>query len=89
VGPPINRAWRGVKAARGEVLPHKGGGKRAGHDRLAASWAERVGEAGREAESQWGEGQRASWGKKRKWAMAWPKTGAGPNSRNKTFSNFI
>jgi hypothetical protein len=55
----VNQAWRGAKAARGEAFPREGGGKRAGHHRHAAIWAERAGWAGREAEAQWGEGERA------------------------------
>jgi hypothetical protein len=54
------------------------------HGRLA----ERVGWAGREAEAQLGEGERPIGEGKRKWAAAGPKTGAGPNSSNKTFLNF-
>jgi hypothetical protein len=47
-----------------------------------------VGWAGQEAEDQWGEGERPVGDEKRKWAAASLKTGAGPNSSNKTFLNF-
>jgi hypothetical protein len=51
-------------------------------------WAERAGCAAREAEARWGEGERPVGEGKRKWAMAGPKIGAGPNSSSKTFLNF-
>jgi hypothetical protein len=86
-GPPVSRARRGVKAARGEAFSREGGGNRAGRHRREVGWAERVSWASQEAEAQWGEGKRLA-GKKT-WAAAGPKTGAGPNSSNKTFSNFI
>jgi hypothetical protein len=77
-----------VKAARGEVFPRERGNNRAGHHQLSAGWAERAGWAGREAEAQWGEGERLVGEGKRKWAAAGLKTGARPNSSNKTFLNF-
>jgi hypothetical protein len=40
------------------------------------------------AEAQWGEGERPVGEVKRKWATGGPKTEAGPNSTNKTFSIF-
>jgi hypothetical protein len=67
--------------ARGEAFPHEGGGNRAGRHRHVIGWASR------EAEAQWGEGERLVGEGKRKWAAAGPKTGAGPNSSNKTFLN--
>jgi hypothetical protein len=78
-GPPISRARRGVKAARGEVFPREGGGNRAGHHRRVVSWAERASWVGRAAEAQWGEGERMVGEGKRKWAAAGPKTEGGPN----------
>jgi hypothetical protein len=87
-GPLVSRARRGVKAARGEAFPHEGGGNRAGRHQHVAGWAESEGGVGRDAESQWGEGERPVGEGKRKWAMAGPKTRAGPNSSNKTFLNF-
>jgi hypothetical protein len=81
-GPPVNRAWRGVKAVRGKVFPREGGDKWAGRHRRAAGWASR------EAEAQWGEGERPVGEGKRKSAATGPKPGAGLNSSNKTFLNF-
>jgi hypothetical protein len=88
-GPPVSRAWRGAKATRGEAFPREGGGNRAGHHRHAVGWAERASWAGRVVEAQWGEGEQPVGEGKRKWAAAVLKTGAGPHSSNKTFSNFI
>jgi hypothetical protein len=81
-GPPVSRAWTGAKVALGEAFPREGGGNRAGRRLCAAGWA------GREAKAQWGEGEWPVGEGKRKWAAAGPKTGAGPNSSNKTISNF-
>jgi hypothetical protein len=38
-----------------------------------AGWAVRVGWAGREAEAQWGEGERPVGDEKKNWAVAGPK----------------
>jgi hypothetical protein len=81
-GPRVSQARRGAKVARGEEFPSDGGGNRAGRRRRAAGWADR------EAKAQWGEGEWPVGEGKRMWAAAGPKTGAGPNSSNKTFSNF-
>jgi hypothetical protein len=43
----------------------------------------------RPAERSRPSGERGSGRLGEKWAVAGPKTGAGPNSSNKTFSNFI
>jgi hypothetical protein len=51
-------------------------------DAWSARPAERLRPSGGEGERPFGEGK---W----KWAVAGPKTGAGPNSSNKIFSNFI
>jgi hypothetical protein len=48
-----------------------GGGNRAGCHRRAVGWAKRVSWAGREAEAQWGEGERPV-EKKNKWDAAGP-----------------
>jgi hypothetical protein len=87
-GPLVNWARIGAKAARGEAFPREGGYNRAGRHRRAAGWAERAGWASREGEAEWGEGEQPVGEGKRKWAAAGPKTGAGPNSSNKTFLNF-
>jgi hypothetical protein len=78
-GPPISRARRGAKAARGEASPREGGGNQAGHHRRTA---------GQDTEAQWGEGEQPVGEGKWKWATVGPKTGVGPNSSNKTFLNF-
>jgi hypothetical protein len=78
-----------VKAARAEAFPHEGGSNRVGRQRHAVDWAERASWASRVAEAQWGEGERPVGEGKRKWAAAGPKTGAGPNSSNKTVLKFI
>jgi hypothetical protein len=78
-----------VKVVRGEAFPREGGGNRAGRHRRAVGWVEMASWAGRAAEAQWGEGERPVGEGKRKWAAAGPKTGAGPNSSNKTVLNFI
>jgi hypothetical protein len=44
--------------------------------------------ASREAKAQWRDGEWPVGEGKRKWVTAGPKTGAGPNSSNKTFLNF-
>jgi hypothetical protein len=59
-----------------------GGGNRAGRHQRSADWA------GREAKAQWGEGEQPDGEGKRKWAVAGPKIGAGPNSIIKPFLNF-
>jgi hypothetical protein len=45
-GPPVSRARRGVKAARGEAFSREGGGNRVGCHRRATGWAEMAGWAG-------------------------------------------
>jgi hypothetical protein len=54
------------------TLSRMGGGNRAGRHRRAVGWAETVSWADREAEAQWGEGERPA-GKQvgRGWA-GWP-----------------
>jgi hypothetical protein len=71
-GPPISRAQRGAKVARGEVFPHEGGGNQAGRHRHAVGWAERAGWVGREAEAQWGAGEQPAREGKRKSATITP-----------------
>jgi hypothetical protein len=77
-----------VKAARGEAFPHGGGGNRAGRHQRVAGWAERAGWAGREAEAQWGEGERPV---EKKVSVARPidrmgRLAAGPKVRKIFFS---
>jgi hypothetical protein len=43
-GPPVSRARTGAKAARLEVAPREGGGKREGRHQRVANWADRVAE---------------------------------------------
>jgi hypothetical protein len=61
-----------------------GGGNRAGHHRRAVGCAETVSWAGREAEAQWGEGERPV-EKKNKWAAA-GSAGRWAESEGKFFS---
>jgi hypothetical protein len=86
-GSPISRARRGAKGREvGRFLAREAAMGRAPPkgDRLG-----REGRLGRrEAEAQWGEGERPVGEGKRKWAAAGSKTGAGPNSSNKIFLNF-
>jgi hypothetical protein len=77
-GPPVSRAWRGVKAARGEASRREGGGNRAGRHRRAAGWAERAGWVGREVEAQWGEGERPV---EKKSGHNWAERPDGPTGR--------
>jgi hypothetical protein len=80
-GLPVSWVRRGVKAAQLEALPCEEGGNRVGHHQRVAGWASR------EAEALWGEGGAASRGGKEV-GHGWTEIGAGPNSSNKTFSNF-
>jgi hypothetical protein len=41
-GPPVSRAWRGVKAAQGEAFSREGGSNQAGRHRRVVGWAERA-----------------------------------------------
>jgi hypothetical protein len=63
-----------AKVARLEASSCVGGSNSAGRHRRAVNRAERARWAGREAEAQWGEGERAVGEKKKnEWAAAGPK----------------
>jgi hypothetical protein len=58
VGSTCQSSTERAKAARLEASPCVGGGNPAGRHRCVVSWAERARWARREAEAQWGEGER-------------------------------